>query len=225
MKSPLQQGLIINPRGVSGSGKTELVRRLIGASGRCEAIYRNGRHLPIAYRLEHPFGGRPVVVVGDYTKKCGGCDTIPERDGGLDEIFRLASECSSRGSNVILEGLTVSSEHRRSIKLAEIQPMCVLLLSTPLEKAAKNLVARRHLRRATLPIVANDLVTQAKAIELACEKLRSDARVERLGFDSALRRIRELLDLPTSRMSGQSEPIWWASRSSARGMLDSVLRS
>jgi hypothetical protein len=55
-------GVIINPRGTSGSGKTELVRRLLSdygwkRGGDVEPIHRKGRERPIAYLLQHPLGG------------------------------------------------------------------------------------------------------------------------------------------------------------------------
>ena len=64
-------GVIVNPRGTSGSGKTELVRRLLADYGRdgddrAEPVRREGRERPIAYRLRHPRGGRPLVLLGHY---------------------------------------------------------------------------------------------------------------------------------------------------------------
>ena len=87
--------MVIKPRGTSGSGKTELVRRLLadygwGKDGRAEPVRREGRAQPIAYRLRHPLGGRPLAVLGHREATSGGCDTIRAADGGMDEAFRLA---------------------------------------------------------------------------------------------------------------------------------------
>ncbi len=101
-------GLIINPRGTSGSGKTELVRRILagydwerGATRKggsnIEPIYRAGRSSPFAYRLQHPLGGRPLMVLGHYEATSGGCDTIRARDGGIAQIMRCAGEYGSEG--------------------------------------------------------------------------------------------------------------------------------
>jgi hypothetical protein len=88
-------GVIVDPRGTSGSAETELVRRLLvdygrDGNGRAEPVYRRGRERPIAYRLRHPRGGRPLAVLGRYEATSGGCDTIRAADGGMDEAFRLA---------------------------------------------------------------------------------------------------------------------------------------
>ncbi len=74
--------MIINPRGSGGSGKTELVRRTLadyGWDGSVEVVplRREGRERPIGYRLRHPQGGRPLVVLGHYARTSGGCDTLP----------------------------------------------------------------------------------------------------------------------------------------------------
>ena len=85
-------GLIINPRGSSGSGKTELVLRILGEYGwtrnspdarsGIRPIYREGRSEPFAYRLQHPWAERPLIVLGHYLATSGGCDTICAQDGG-----------------------------------------------------------------------------------------------------------------------------------------------
>src|SRR3954452_12442271 len=88
-------GLVINPRGTSGAGKTWLVREVMAAyqRGGCEPtpVMRRGRSRPIGWRLRHPLGGRTLCVIGDYGGAKGGTDTIPLIDGGLDEAFRLTS--------------------------------------------------------------------------------------------------------------------------------------
>ncbi len=150
-------GVIVNPRGTSGSGKSELARRILADYGRgsgeaMEPIHRGGRAPPVGYRLRHPLGGRPLAALGHYgAGACGGCDTIPARDGGLGEVFRLAA----RGHDVLLEGLFLSGDHQRSAELAGRHPLHVLLLDTPVERCARNLVARRRVgRRALRPLVA-----------------------------------------------------------------------
>ena len=86
---------------------------------------------------------------------CGGCDTAPARDGGLGEVFRLAGALAAGGHDVLLEGLFLSGDHQRSAELAGRHPLHVLLLDTPVERCARNLVARRRVgRRALRPLVA-----------------------------------------------------------------------
>ncbi|MBB5696144.1 hypothetical protein [Muricoccus pecuniae] len=193
-------GFIINPRGVGGSGKTELARRILAAyswteGGQAEPLRQKGREKPIGYRLRHPEGGRPLVVLGQYERTSGGCDTIPAAHGGLDEIFRLADHWAAAGHDVLLEGSAWSAEHRRSALLAKRHRLHVLHLSTPPEEAARNLAARRRARRSSWPLIMRTVEAQHDSIEAACNKLRGVAAVEQHAFGGALGRARELLGL------------------------------
>ena len=75
-------GIIVNPRGAGGSGKTTLVRRVMAAYRDPAPILRPGRARPIGFRLAHPGYGHPLAIIGAYGATRGGCDTIPARDGG-----------------------------------------------------------------------------------------------------------------------------------------------
>jgi hypothetical protein len=204
-------GVIINPRGTSGSGKTELTRRLLtsygwrrdaefdGARG-LELIYRQGRSRPLGYRLRHPSGGPPLVVLGHYEVASGGCDTIRAADGGLEEIMRRAADYAATGHDVLIEGQLLSSDYERSAALASSHRLHILRLTTPLEQCARNLVRRRRARRNTWPSVAETVAIEHQAVALACDGLSRHATVEALGFDAALARARELLRLSERRM-------------------------
>ena len=66
-------GVIVNPRGTSGAGKTEFARRVMAAygwpgEGRAEPIRRAGRERPIGYSLPHPGTGRPLAVALAQTR-------------------------------------------------------------------------------------------------------------------------------------------------------------
>ena len=149
--------MIINPRGTSGSGKTELVRRLLAQYGwqrgaRFEGagpkpIHRAGRCRPLGYRLGHPLGGRPLAVLGHYEVTSGGCDTNRAADGGLEESMRGAADYAATGHDVLIEGQRLSSEHERSAALARSHGLHILRLTTPLDQCARNLVWRRRSRR------------------------------------------------------------------------------
>ena len=192
--------MIVNPRGTSGSGKTELVRRIAadygwGRSGRVEPVYRRGRERPIAYRLRHPLGGRPLAVLGHYEATSGGCDTISAADGGMDEAFRLAGGYAADGHDVLLEGLLLSGEHVRSAALAREHGLHVLRLDTPLDRCIRNVIARQRAGRRGRASAARTATTQQAGVEEACRRLRRHATVEVLDFDGALLRARELLGL------------------------------
>ena len=197
-------GLIINPRGTSGSGKTELVRRILAqygwqtrtggaGAGGLEPVYRMGRSRPLGYRLAHPLGGRPLAVLGHYEVRSGGCDTIRAADGGLDEIMRRAADYAATGHDVLIEGQRLSSDYARSIELARSRRLHVLRLTTPLEQCARNLVWRRRARRDTWPSVAGTVADEHELVAQACARLARHATVEALGFDDAFARAQDLL--------------------------------
>lgn len=199
-----QPARILNPRGPSGSGKTELVRRLIevlAAEGestgqRSEPIYRPGRTRPIAYRFPHPSRGAPVLVLGHYEKTSGGCDTIRESDGGMDEVFRLADCMASAGHSVVMEGLRLSSDHKRTRALARRHELHILRLTTPVEACSRNLIRRRRLSRSTSPDSCRRAADERLRIDAAVERLSPGTFVHDVDFNEGMRLARRLLGLP-----------------------------
>lgn len=201
-------GLIVNPRGTAGSGKTEFVRRILAAydwrgPGKAEPLFRPGRARPFAHRLAHPARGRPLVVLGDYAGTCGGCDTIPARDGGLPEALRLAAERAADGDDVLLEGLALSADWRLSAGLAAGHALHLLRLDTPPEQCVRNLLVRRRAGGGSGGALAARLAakveTERAAVLRACAVLRPLAAVEALSFDAALERALALLGVAPRR--------------------------
>lgn len=200
--APRHMGLIVNLRGTSGSGKTELVRRIAAGygwhDGVAAPIRREGRERPIAHFLPHPLGQRPLVLIGDYKAASGGCDTIRLVDGGLDEAFRLADHYAARDHDVLLEGLLLSSEHRRSTALAALHQLYIIHLDTPLDRCIRNVIARQRAGGSRRLSAARTATMHYSNIGEACRRLQGHAIVEPLDFDGALRRARHLLGLDCS---------------------------
>jgi hypothetical protein len=205
-------GLIINPRGTSGAGKSWLVREVMAAHRRdgVEAVplCREGRPRPMGWRLDHPRGGRPLAVIGHYEATRGGTDTIPLTDGGLDEVFRLTNALAGDGHGVLLEGLQLSGEVERTAMLARAQRvrgsrLYVLCLDTPLSCCVQNVAVRRRAGQAARPGIERTVQAGHAALMAACEALRhSDAEVEVLEAVAAVRRTLALLGLNTAQGEG-----------------------
>jgi hypothetical protein len=201
-------GLVVNLRGTSGAGKTELVRRLIGLYSGAQvgaagtALTRHGRTRPIVWVLPHPAGGRPLAVLGDYDGGAarGGCDTIPLRDGGMAEAFRLADDLARDGHDVLLEGLALSADVRDTAALAAAgRRVHVLCLATPLEECVRNVVRRRRAGAAALPAIRRTAEAGQLGLEAAVAALRTAPAIAEVGvlaFDDLLARARALLGLP-----------------------------
>ena len=198
-------GLVINPRGTSGAGKTWLVREVMAAyrwAGSAPTpVMRRGRSRPIAWRLEHPFGGRTLCVIGDYQGPKGGTDTIPLTDGGLDEAFRMACSEAEEGRDVLLEGYQLSGEHDRTVALANAQrlrgrALHVFCLDIPLHRCVQNVVRRRRAGQAIRPTIEQTAAAGHAALERACFALgQSGVSCEWLDPAAALYRASLLLGL------------------------------
>jgi hypothetical protein len=211
--------VIVNPRGAGGAGKTELVRRVLAGYGwrRCgplaadveiEMLCPDGRSRPMGLRIGHPHGLRPLAVVGDYgVTSGGGCDSIRRADGGLPVAVALARDAAAAGHDVLIEGFQLSREYRLSAALADAGRLHVLRLATSPERCARNLVARRRLRRDAWEALAKRAAVQAGEVAEACTHLPAGAQVEALAFDAALLRARRLLGLcPPERQADGAGP-------------------
>ena len=83
-------GTIFNIRGTAGSGKTEVVRRVLSASDiRRKVVLGAGTTLPPATLIHGR--GRTLAIIGSYDVRSGGCDRIKVSQGGIARHSRLPS--------------------------------------------------------------------------------------------------------------------------------------
>lgn len=133
--------MIVNIRGTSGSGKTTLVRRVLELYRSKSAVRIPDRKRPIGYIYQHPAGGRPLAVIGHYETACGGCDTITDQD----HIYELVRKSHAAGMDVLYEGLLISAEVNRAVKLHQDGlPLLVVALDTPLDVCLASINQRRQ---------------------------------------------------------------------------------
>lgn len=129
--------MIINIRGTSGSGKSTLMRAIMALYDKREAVHAPDRKQPLYYVCTKE-GHKPLTVLGHYETDCGGCDTI----SGLDLIFELAARQAQEG-DVLFEGLLVSAEVARTIKLFKEHEGAVVHIDIPLQQCLDSVNGRR----------------------------------------------------------------------------------
>jgi hypothetical protein len=129
---------IIKLHGTSGSGKTTAARGLMPPSHTQPIPGRTGR--PEAYKVLHPELKQPLYVLGPYTVKCGGLDSV----GDAKEHIVLLNRYAPLG-HVLYEGL-LGSEYYGGIGKASEQygdRHIFAFLDTPIAECVKRVVARR----------------------------------------------------------------------------------
>lgn len=171
--------MIVQLRGTSGSGKSTVARAVMEKCGVEWAVTVAGRKRPLYYVLKN--GAR---VLGHYETPCGGCDTIKT----LDEMFELALGADN---GVLMEGLLLTGETKRTLKAAAAGvPLCVVLLSTPVEICLDRIRGRRLRRSEFRPLNPKNTLARAKVAEVAARRLEADGvPVHRLSGEAALEKV------------------------------------
>ncbi len=188
--------MIINIRGTSGTGKSTLVRDLMGLYGTRIPYYYDGRRQPIGYRLVHPIaafgrhprGGpadegscRPLTVVGHYETDCGGCDTINSQD----LIFDLVRQYHSEGFDVVFEGLLISAEVNNTAALHQDgMPLKVFAIELPIEECLRRVNERRRAKAKRVGKEYKGDVNPRNTVAKERGVINSMRRLEDLGVDT-----------------------------------------
>lgn len=184
--------MIINVRGTSGSGKSELVRRIMALHPERKPHFVEGRKQPLFYECNSGTRLEPLFVLGHYETPCGGCDTISKDQ--FDTVFGLVRELSERG-HVLFEGLLVSAERKRSQDLFSNNSTGVIIqLTTSLEDCIAGIQARRKERGDERPINPKNTEDKHREVPKVCWKLEgAKANVLALDREAAFEHVRKLL--------------------------------
>jgi hypothetical protein len=194
--------MILNLRGIAGSGISTLGRQIVHDYGVSpERLSAEAAAMPddrrLFHLLPHPAGGPSLAVLGPFAASADGTpwDGLRARADGLAEAFHIAGRMAEQGHDVLLGGLPLSWDHRWSAALARAHPLHVIYLATTPEEGARRVRAQRELPDEAMPRLVTAATGQQQAVENACARLAPSARVEALLFPAALARARRLLGL------------------------------
>ena len=159
--------MIIQLRGTSGSGKSTIVRKVMGHYP-TTPYYKQDRKQPIGY-LGVREDGRSLWVVGHYETACGGCDTI----ASLDEVYDEIRKADTKGYNVLYEGIMASGEYRRCADLyKEKRDIRVIALDVPIALCLDGVQERRRARKNDKPLDPSRTVRRAREVRSMMEHLK-----------------------------------------------------
>ncbi len=132
--------MIITLKGCSGSGKSTIVRKVMGLYDEKLPQFIDGRKRPIGYVCRKK-GVKDLFVVGHYETACGGCDTISK----ADYTFELIREKHTQGMNVLFEGLLLTADYNRTAALhTDDIDVRAVVMNTPLDVCLASINERRR---------------------------------------------------------------------------------
>lgn len=184
--------MIISIRGTSGSGKSTLVRSLMQGAKPIFELNQLVGHQCSGFRVVGPYPGDARLAAGvDILNR-----TRRRRSELYDQIQRWAIL-----GDVIYEGLLVSNEVGRTVRLAQIFPTVVIFLNTPLDACLERINGRRRSKASgSLFGEEPDAVSPKNTTEKFRELERVADRLDKAGvivcrqsYDDTLNHCRKLL--------------------------------
>lgn len=126
--------MIVNIRGLSGSGKSTAVKKIIDLYSSQEILIAR-KQRALVTRLYDVQELNQCVVIGPYDNKNQtlGCDTIAYNE----QVKLLVNYFDDLGYDVLFEGMMLSSNHTLITDLAKNKNVSVLYLDTPLDVVIK----------------------------------------------------------------------------------------
>ena len=185
--------MIVNLRGTSGSGKSTIVREVMGVFQQKVPRYCEGRKQPTGYELFDTVYSK-LFVPGHYESPCGGCDTL-SFSGSQDRIWEWIREHHARGYNVLFEGVIIGDDNKRTIQAHRDKlPLLLIELTTNLNNCLAGIQARRDARGDTRPINPSNTTKRMPGISKRMDKFERMGRdVRRLTRGDALELCRRML--------------------------------
>lgn len=150
--------MIIQVRGVSGSGKTTVVREVMSrVGGKWNPHYVKGRRKPLYYTNGN------LVVLGHYESPCGGADTL----GSPPKAFQFARQFDE-SSIVLYEGLLVSDDVNWISKAKDSK---IIFLTTGIDKCLRRIERRRKRRRTKRALNKEKTIYRVSTLERTRRRL------------------------------------------------------
>ena len=126
--------MIIQIRGISGSGKSTVMRKVMKRLGDWKPCFVTNRRKPLYYRRDS------IVVLGHYEANCGGCDNL----SGCKAAMELAIDLA-KSNNVLMEGRLVSDDVKHTLTAVNAGiPIRCLVLTTDPDVCVERILARRR---------------------------------------------------------------------------------
>ena len=159
--------MIIQIRGTSGSGKTTVMRKVMGSLNLWTPQFVEGRRQPLYYRHKKREG---LIVLGHYEIDCGGCDTI----GSAPKVYQTLQMLDFQIA--LSEGLLWSEDVRWTTELQdsgqEVNKVRSVFLTTDPEECLRRVVIRQAGRKPVDPErVRRKLMTRVGTINRARMRL------------------------------------------------------
>jgi hypothetical protein len=165
-----KKSLVINIRGSNGSGKSNIMFRLMDKFGATELKNEKGIW---AYQVQFE---PEFYVLGAYSTLTGGCDVIPT----MRKISKGVQELALKG-NVIFEGILVSVVSQHWIALAKSMPNAHFIfarLDTSKKRCIEQMVHRRKKEGYEGTYDPSHMLLKYKAVKAA------QSRLEHAGMDT-----------------------------------------
>jgi len=189
--------MIVNISGTGGSGKSHVVRNLMGYYDEVKPLLVEGRKRPWAYNCKKS-DTKSLFIMGHYETPCGGCDTLATffNEKYVDQIYETVRKVS-KDFNVIYEGLLIESDVRRRIELhRDGFPLTIISLDVSLEVCLESTRKRRLAKGNDKPLNPKNTIERYNHAKRCMIRLKlAGVKVLRLDRKAAFERCLELFEL------------------------------